>query len=60
MMLAAAAHLLQRLQLLLVLLLSLPPLRLPRLHLCLVVLLQGQVGGVADGQGLLQLSMLAR
>lgn len=52
------AHLMQLLQLLLVLLLRLQPLRLPGLHLTLVVLLQGQVRGVTDRQGLLQLCVL--
>jgi hypothetical protein len=42
----------------LVLLLRLLPLRLPGLHLTLVVLLQGQVGGMTDRQRLLQLSVL--
>lgn len=40
------------------LLLSLVPLLLPGLHLRLVVLLQGEVGCMADSQRLLQLSML--
>lgn len=53
-----AAHLLQSLQLLFVLLLSRLPLSLPSIHLRLVVLLQGQVRCVADCQRLLQLGVL--
>jgi len=51
-------YLLYRIHLLFVLLLQLLPLSSPCFHLCLVMLLQGKVGCMADGQGLLQLCML--